>query len=148
MFASHGHRLCRDIVVVLIASIAIWIPDIFIILYLKLETGDLRDLKYGVYRITLPLTSLPLPLPLPPPLPLPLAHTLRVARRETESKLQTWSFNPTSSGSRTWPKEEIEQSIDLRVDGIPNDETYKDEQYMQRIADQVQKLVNTERFIK
>ena len=68
--------------------------------------------------------------------------------RETESKLQTWSSNPTSSGSRTWPKEEIEQSIDLRVDGIPNDETYKDEQYMQRIADQVQKLVNTERFIK
>ena len=28
VFVSHGHRLCRDIVVVLIASIAIWIPDI------------------------------------------------------------------------------------------------------------------------
>ena len=30
MFVSHGHRLCRDIVVVLIASIAIWIPDILL----------------------------------------------------------------------------------------------------------------------
>ena len=28
VFVSHGHRLCRDIVVVLIASIAIWIYDI------------------------------------------------------------------------------------------------------------------------
>ena len=43
-------------------------------------------------------------------------------------------------------KEEIEQSIDLRVDDIPNDETYKDEQYMQRIAEQVQKLVTTKDF--
>ena len=43
VFVSHGHRLCRD-VVVLIASIAIdtWY---FIIHCLKLETGDLRDLK-------------------------------------------------------------------------------------------------------
>ena len=45
--------------------------------------------------------------------------------RETESKLQTWTSNPNSSGSRNWPKEEFEQSDDLRVDGIPNDETYK-----------------------
>ena len=36
--------------------------------------------------------------------------------REIESNLQAW--NPNASGSRTWPKEEIEQSIDLRVDGI------------------------------
>ena len=66
--------------------------------------------------------------------------------RESESNLQTWTFNPNSSGSRNWPKEESEQSVDLRVDGIPNDETYKDEQYMQRIAEQVQKLVDTENF--
>ena len=59
--------------------------------------------------------------------------------RETESNLQTWNSNPNSSGSRNWPKEEIEHSIDLRVDGIPNDETHKDEQYMQRIAEQFQK---------
>ena len=54
--------------------------------------------------------------------------------RETESNLQTWNSNPNSSGSRTWPKEDIEQSIDLRVDGITDDETYKDEQYKQRIG--------------
>ena len=64
--------------------------------------------------------------------------------RETESNLQAWNYDPNSSGSRTWPKAEIEQSIGLRVDGIPNDETYKDEQYMQRIPSQVQKLVNRE----
>ena len=39
--------------------------------------------------------------------------------RETESNLQAWNSDPNASGSRTWPKEEIEQSIDLRVDGIP-----------------------------
>ena len=61
--------------------------------------------------------------------------------RETESNLQAWNSDPNASGSCTWPKDEIEQSVDLRVDGIPNDETYKDEQYMQRIAEQVQKLV-------
>ena len=68
--------------------------------------------------------------------------------RETESKLQTRNSDPNSSESRNWPKEELEQSVDLRVDGIPNDETYKDEQYMQRIAEQVQKLVNTEGIFK
>ena len=51
MFVWHGHRLCRDLAVVLIASVAIWISDIFTVLYLKLETGDLWDLIYGVYRI-------------------------------------------------------------------------------------------------
>ena len=66
--------------------------------------------------------------------------------REIERKLQTWSSNPIPSGSRIWPKKESEQSVDLRVDGIPNVQTYKDEQYMQRIAEQVQKLVNTERI--
>ena len=67
--------------------------------------------------------------------------------RETESKLQTWKSNPNSSGSRNWPAEsEFEQSIDLRVDGIPDDETYKDEQYMQRIAEQVQKTCNNVKF--
>ena len=40
------------------------------------------------------------------------------------------------------------QSIDLRVDGITNDETYKDEQYMQRIAEQVQKLMVTKEIFK
>ena len=28
----HGRRLCRDVVVVLLASIAIWIPDILLYL--------------------------------------------------------------------------------------------------------------------
>ena len=68
--------------------------------------------------------------------------------RETESNVQAWNSDPNASGSRTWPKEEIERSIGLRVDGIPNDETYKDEQYMQRIAEQVQKLVTTKNFFK
>ena len=68
--------------------------------------------------------------------------------RETESNLQTWDSNPNSSDSRNWPKEDIDQSIDLRVGGITNDETYKDEQYMQRIAEQVQKLVITKEIIK
>ena len=66
--------------------------------------------------------------------------------RETESDLQAWNSDTNASGSRTWPKEEIEQSIVLRVDGITNDESYKDEQYMQRITEQVQKLVTTKRF--
>ena len=68
--------------------------------------------------------------------------------RETESNVQAWSSDPNASGSRTWPKGEIEQSIDLRVDGITNDEIYKDEQYTQRIAEQVQKLVTTKNFSK
>ena len=63
--------------------------------------------------------------------------------QETERNLQAWNSDPNASGSRTWPKEEIEQPIDLRVDGIPNDETYKDEQYIQRIAEPVKKLVTT-----
>ena len=65
MFVLHGHRLCRDIAVVLIASIATWILDIYCIFIVKLETGDSQDLKYGVYRTTPP------PLPPLPPLPLP-----------------------------------------------------------------------------
>ena len=68
--------------------------------------------------------------------------------RETESNLQARNSDPNASGSRTWPKEEIEQSIDLRVDSIPNDETYADEQYMQRVAEHVQKLVTTKEFSK
>ena len=63
--------------------------------------------------------------------------------RETDSNLQAWNSDSNASGSRTWPKEELQQSIDLRVDGIPNDETYTDEQYMQRIAEQVQKHPRT-----
>ena len=52
MFVLHGRRLCRDIAIVLIASIAIWISGFFTASYLmKLETEDQRDLKYGVYRI-------------------------------------------------------------------------------------------------
>ena len=51
MFVLHYHRLCRDIAVVLIASSAIWIPDILLYFTVKLETGDPQDLKYGVYRI-------------------------------------------------------------------------------------------------
>ena len=46
------HRLCRDIAVMLIASIATWILDILLFLKnVKLETGDSQDLKYGEYRI-------------------------------------------------------------------------------------------------
>ena len=66
--------------------------------------------------------------------------------RETESNVQAWNFDPNASGSRTWQKEEMEQSIDLRIDGILNDETHTDEQYMQRIAEQVQKLETTKEF--
>ena len=66
--------------------------------------------------------------------------------RETESKLQMWDSNPIPSESRSWSDEEWVQSVDLRVNDIPNDEIYKDKQYMQRIAEQVQKLVNTESF--
>ena len=62
---------------------------------------------------------------------------------EPESNLQAWNSDPNASRSRTWPKEEIDQTIDLRVDGIPNDETYKDEQYMQKISEQFPKLVIT-----
>ena len=62
--------------------------------------------------------------------------------------MQAWNSNPKSSESRNWPNEHIEQSIDLRVDGIPNDETYNDEHYMQRIAEQVQKLLVTKEFFK
>ena len=51
--------------------------------------------------------------------------------RETDSDLQAWNSDPNASGSRIWPKKKIEQSIDLRIDGIPNDQTYTDEQYMQ-----------------
>ena len=40
--------------------------------------------------------------------------------RENENKLQTWSSNPTSSGSRKWPEGESEQSVDLRVDREEN----------------------------
>ena len=68
--------------------------------------------------------------------------------RETDSNLQAWNSDPNASGSRTWPQEEIEQSIDLRIDGITNDETYTDEQYMQRIAEQVQKLKTTKEILK
>ena len=63
--------------------------------------------------------------------------------RETQSSSQAWNSDPTASGSRIWPKEEIERSIRLRVDGITNDE-----QYMQRIAQQVQTLVTTKENLK
>ena len=65
---------------------------------------------------------------------------------ETESNSQAWNSDPNPSGSRIWPKQEIEQSIDPRVDGIPNDETCEDVQYMQRIEEQVRKLVTKKNF--
>ena len=43
---------------------------------------------------------------------------------EIESNLQAWNSNPKRSESRKWPNEDIEQSIDLRAEGIPNHETY------------------------
>ena len=45
VFVLHGHRLCRDIAVVLIASSAIWIPDIYCVFTVRLETGDSQDLN-------------------------------------------------------------------------------------------------------
>ena len=50
-FVLHGHRLCRDIAVLLIASTAIWIPDILLYLTVRLETGYSQNLKYGANRI-------------------------------------------------------------------------------------------------
>ena len=38
---------------------------------------------------------------------------------------------------RNWSNEEFEQSLDRRVDGIPNDETYKDKQYMHKVTEQL-----------
>ena len=52
MFVLHGHRLDRDIVVVLIASVAFWII-VFQLSQLKLETEDQVNLKYG-YTESLP----------------------------------------------------------------------------------------------
>ena len=65
MFVLHGIRLCRVVVGVLIASIAIWIPDILLYFFVQLETGDSQDLKYVVYRITPPSSPSPPPLPSP-----------------------------------------------------------------------------------
>ena len=67
--------------------------------------------------------------------------------REIESKLQMWDSNSIPSESRNWSDEECEQSVYLRVNGIPNDEIYKDKQYMQRIAEQVQKVENMDRIL-
>ena len=39
--------------------------------------------------------------------------------RETESNLQPWNFDPNASGSRTWPKEEIEQSFFSESTALP-----------------------------
>ena len=48
VFVLHGHRLCRDIAVVLIASIAIWIPDILLSFYR--ETGNWRFTRSEIRR--------------------------------------------------------------------------------------------------
>ena len=76
----------------------------------------------------------------------PTGSTVLRLPRETENKLQMWDSNSIPSESRSWSDEEWVQSVDLRVNGNPNDEIYKDKQYMQRFAEQVQKLVNTEGF--
>ena len=78
------------------------------------------------------------------------SHEIQYCRHASGNReyLQSRNSDPNASGSRTWPKEEIEQSIGLGVDGIPNDEKYTDEQYMQRIAEQAQKLVTTKEFFK
>ena len=49
VFVLHVHRFCRDIAVVLIVSVAIWILDILLYFTVRLETGDSQDLKYGVW---------------------------------------------------------------------------------------------------
>ena len=67
---------------------------------------------------------------------------------ETERNVQAWNSDPNGSGSRTWPRQEIEQSIDFSVHGITNDGTYKDEQYMQRIEEQVQILKFKKELLK
>ena len=68
--------------------------------------------------------------------------------RETECRWQIRDSGPRSSESRTWSKETIKQSIDLRIDGIPNDDTHKVDQYMQKIEDQVHILKATEVTLK
>ena len=52
VFVLHGHRLCRDLAVVLIASIAIWILDILLHFFYR-ETGNWRFIgsETRVYRI-------------------------------------------------------------------------------------------------
>ena len=48
VFVLHGHRLCRDIVVVLIASISIWIPDFSFFS----ETGNWRSAGLEIRSIS------------------------------------------------------------------------------------------------
>ena len=45
MFVSHGRRLCRDIAVVLFASIAIWIPDIFYCICIVIRNEEAATLE-------------------------------------------------------------------------------------------------------
>ena len=62
VFVLHGHRFCRDIAVVLVASIAIWILDIYLF---SRETGNWRFTGSEIRCIPYhPLPSLPSP---PPP---------------------------------------------------------------------------------
>ena len=74
------------------------------------------------------------------------AHTSRTTKSNTQTIMGSYEIqycehasgkprvicrpgnsDPNASGSRIWPKVEVEQSFDLRIDGIPNDETYTDE---------------------
>ena len=61
---------------------------------------------------------------------------------------QTGDSDPRSSERRTWSKETIKQSIDFRIDGIPNYETHKDDQFLQNIVEQEQILRATEETLK
>ena len=65
--------------------------------------------------------------------------------RETESFFcRRETLTQIYQGVAIGRKRSSEQSVDLRVDGIPNDETYKDEKYMHKITEQVRKRVKIE----
>ena len=71
------------------------------------------------------------------------SNALRLPR-ETEKRLQIWDSNQFPSESHL--AEGGVLNTLLIFESIPNDETYKDEQYVQGIAEQVPTLVNTKRI--
>ena len=57
--------------------------------------------------------------------------------RETESQVADVELQPKFISESQLAKEEFELFIDLRVDGIPNDETCQDEHCLQRVGEPV-----------
>ena len=69
--------------------------------------------------------------------------------RETESDLQTWDCNPNASESRKWPKRTSNSpSISKSTASPTTRPTRTSKQYLQRIAEQVQKLMVTKEIIR